>query len=246
MSRCAVSCEVLAIFAHFDDEVYASRMDPFSDPQAVAHYAANPPRLVPGFADLQRMVGLLLAERAPDDARVLVVGAGGGLELKVFAEAHPGWRFVGVDPSAEMLNLARLTLGPLAPRAQLHQGFIDSAPEGPFDAASCILTLHFVARDERQRTLTEIRRRLKPGAPFAAAHFSFRREERELWLARYAAFAVSSGVAPAQAANASAAIGERLPILSPEEDEQLLRDAGFAGVTLFYAAFAFRGWIAYA
>ena len=65
-------------------------MDAFSDPQAVARYAEGPPRLVPGFADLQRMVMLLLAERAPDDARVLVLGAGGGLEIKAFAEARPG------------------------------------------------------------------------------------------------------------------------------------------------------------
>jgi tRNA (cmo5U34)-methyltransferase len=35
-----------------------------------------------------------------------------------------------------------------------------------------------------------------------------------------------------------------LPILSPEEDERLLREAGFNGVSVFYAGFAFRGWVA--
>jgi tRNA (cmo5U34)-methyltransferase len=63
----------------------SEHLNHFSDPQAVARYAEGPPRLVPGFADLQRMTRLLLAERAPDDARVLVLGAGGGLELKAFA-----------------------------------------------------------------------------------------------------------------------------------------------------------------
>jgi tRNA (cmo5U34)-methyltransferase len=214
-------------------------MDAFSDPQAVARYAEGPPRLVPGFAGLQRMVMLLLAERAPEDARVLVLGAGGGLEIKVFD---------GVDPSAEMLNLARSTLGPLAARARLHHGLIDIAPEGPFDAASCILTLHFVERGERLRMLKDVRRRLKPGAPFAVAHFSFPQAagERDLWLARYAAFAVASGVEPAQAEKARAGIAAGLPILAPEDDEQLLRDAGFGGVSLFYVGFTFRGWVAYA
>src|SRR5687767_1511634 len=56
-----------------------SSADPFSDPQAVARYADGPPRLVPGFVHLQRMVTVLLAERVPRDGRVLVVGAGGGL-----------------------------------------------------------------------------------------------------------------------------------------------------------------------
>lgn len=223
-------------------------MDTFSDPQAIARYAEGPPRLVPGFADLQRMAMLLLAERAPDDARILVLGAGGGLEIKAFAEARPGWRFDGVDPSAEMLNLAKVTLGSLAARSQLHHGLIDSAPAGPFDAATCILTLHFVEREERLRTLGEVRRRLRPGAPFVVAHFSFPQgdADRDVWLARYAAFAVASGVEPSQAKDAKSAIAARLPILAPEDDERLLRDAGFTGISLFYVGFAFRGWVAYA
>jgi tRNA (cmo5U34)-methyltransferase len=39
-------------------------------------------------------------------------------------------------------------------------------------------------------------------------------------------------------------MAERLPILTSAEDEALLRDAGFADVSLFYAAFSFRGWVA--
>jgi tRNA (cmo5U34)-methyltransferase len=79
----------------------------FSDPEAVTRYLDGPRRFVPGLADLHRMTGILLAERAPPDAKVLVLGAGGGLELKALAEAHPGWSFVGVDPSGPMLALAR-------------------------------------------------------------------------------------------------------------------------------------------
>lgn len=221
-------------------------MEAFTDPQAVARYAEGPPRLVPGFADLQRMALLLLSERTPDDGRVLVLGAGGGLELKAFAQARSGWTFDGVDPSAEMLELAVATLGPLASRVRLHAGYIDTAPAGPFDAATCLLTLHFVPREERLRTLIALRRRLKPGAPLVIAHHSFPQGEgeREIWLSRYAAFAVSSGVEPAKAESARAAIGARLPLLAPEQDEALLREAGFTDICLFYAGFTFRGWVA--
>lgn len=221
---------------------------PFSNPEAVARYAEGPPRFVPGFADLHRMSAIVLAERAPEDARVLVLGAGGGLELKAFAAAEPGWTFDGVDPSSEMLKLAGRTLGPLAGRARLHEGYIDDAPEGPFDAAACLLTLHFLAPEPRRRTAMEIRRRLKPGAPFVAAHSSFPQDEgeRALWLSRYAAFAVASGAAPEHAANASAAVAAHLDLLSPEQDEAILREAGFSGITLFYSAFTWRGWVAYA
>ncbi len=116
----------------------------FSDPDAVARYAEGPPRMVPGFADMQRMARVLLADSAPDDARVLVLGAGGGLELKTFADSQPGWRFDGVDPSAPMLALARQAVGSHAGRVTLHEGYVDSAPIGPFDAAACLLTLHFM------------------------------------------------------------------------------------------------------
>lgn len=220
-------------------------MTGFDDPEAVARYAENPPRLVPGFSDLQRMTRLLLAEAAPADGRILVVGAGGGLELRAFAEARPGWRFVGVDPSAEMLKLARLTLGPLADRVELHEGYVASAPAGPFDGASCLLTLHFVPVAERLATLTEIRRRLKPGASFVVAHHSPPEgPARDLWLNRFAAFAADNGVELEAARGGARALGDRLPLLSPEAEVDLLQAAGFTDPQLFYAAFTFRGWVA--
>jgi tRNA (cmo5U34)-methyltransferase len=194
------------------------------------------------------MTTILLAERTPEDARVLILGAGGGLELKAFAEARPNWTFDGIDPSSEMLKLAEQTLGPLASRARLHKGYIDDAPEGPFDAATCLLTLHFLPPEERRRTVSEIRRRLKPGAPFVAAHSSFPQgaEERAVWLSRYAAFSVAKGADPNKFQHMRAAVEAHLSLLSPEQDAAILRDVGFSDVTLFYAAFTWRGWVAYA
>jgi tRNA (cmo5U34)-methyltransferase len=218
----------------------------FSDPQAVARYADGPVRQVPGFHAMQQMTALLLAEVVPPDGRVLVLGAGGGLELKVFAEAQAGWSFVGVDPSAEMLKLADAILGPLASRVELIEGYVDAAPQGPFDGATCLLTLHFLPSEERLHTLSEIRRRLKPGAPLIVAHHSVPQdaEQKLRWLNRYAAFAAASGVPGFDAGNAVAAINSRLPLLSPEQDVALLQQAGFDKVELFYAGFTFRGWVA--
>ncbi|MHB0771318.1 class I SAM-dependent methyltransferase [Bradyrhizobium sp. 5.13L] len=222
--------------------------DMFSDPQAVANYTNGPPRFVPGYNAMLSMAAILLAERAPEDARILVLGAGGGLELKAFALAQPDWRFDGVDPSAAMLGLARQTLGALAPRARLHQGYIDDAPEGPFDGATCLLTLHFVGVAERRRIASAIHRRLRPRAPFVVAHLSAPNgdEERPLWLSRYSAFLAFSGVEPEKAAAARDAVTNHLDILTPAQDEAVLREAGFTDPTLFYTGFAFRGWVAYA
>jgi tRNA (cmo5U34)-methyltransferase len=220
----------------------------FSDPEAVARYAEGPRRFVPGLEALHLMTGLLLAERTPTDARVLVLGAGGGSELKAMAEAHPRWRFVGVDPAAEMLRLAERSLGTLMDRVELIKGYIDDAPAGPFDAATCLLTLHFLAAPERERTVRRIHDRLRPGAPFVAAHASFPQDEgvRELWLDRYAAYPIAMGADPGQVGQARAAVAASLRSFSAEQDEAILRAGGFADPTLFYVAFTWRGWIAHA
>lgn len=147
-------------------------MKPFTDPAAVDRYSGATSAKVPGLADLQRMAAILLAERAPAEAEILVLGAGGGAELAVFAAARPGWTFLGVDPSRRMLDLARDRLGPHLDRIRLLEGYIDDAPDGPFDGAACLLTLHFLPRDARLATLRAMHRRMKPGAALVVAHHS--------------------------------------------------------------------------
>lgn len=221
----------------------------FSDPHMVARYTDGPPRFLPGLDALHSMTAILLAERVPEDATILVLGAGGGMELKALAEAHAGWRFVGVDPSREMLDLARSTLGALGGRVELIEGYIDDAPPGPFDGATCLLTLHFLDAPERRRTLRAIHRRLKSDAPLVAAHGSFPQHdgsERERWIARYAAFGLASGADPEKVQFAKAAVASGTTMLTPPQDEAILSHAGFHDVQLFYAAFTWRGWVAYA
>lgn len=221
-------------------------LEMFSDRERIAHYAEGPRRFTPGIDAVHRMTTILLAEHAPGDAQVLVLGAGGGLELRAMAEAEPGWRFTGVDPAGPMLDLAREALGAHAPRAELVEGYVEAAPAGPFDAATCLLTLHFLDRAERVRTLAELHRRLRPAAPLVVVHSSFPQGEpaRTRWLQRYAAYAVASGADPAQTEQARTAVAASLALLDPADDEACLREAGFTDVELFYAAFTWRGWVA--
>jgi tRNA (cmo5U34)-methyltransferase len=219
----------------------------FSDPAAVASYAERARRSVPGLDVLHGIVEQILAESVPDDGRVLVVGAGGGLELTYLAERHEGWTFDGVDPSAPMLDLARERMGSLAARAALHEGYVADAPEGPFDAATCLLTLHFLPREERLRTFLEVRRRLRPGAPLVTFHHSVPAGgTRAAWLARYARFVAGPAADPAQVAASAATLATQLPILGPDEDEALLQEASFEDVGTYYTALTLRGWVAYA
>lgn len=222
-------------------------MSSFSDPKIVSEYAARTAQIVPGLSDMHRMANIIISQSVPVDGRILVLGAGGGLELAAFAGMRPEWRFDGVDPSAEMIAMAKTILGPASTRVNFHEGYIESAPEGPFDAAVCFLTLHFLERAARQRTVNEVFRRLRPGSPFIVAHHSFPNAgaEKDRWLELYAAFSVLSGIPAEQARGGIASMKERLPVLPPAEDEDILRAAGFADINLFYAALTFKGWFCY-
>lgn len=216
---------------------------PYADPRAIASYAEDAWRKVPGLADLHRMMLLLLSERAPAAAHMLVVGAGGGMETRAMAEAQPGWRFTGVDPSPAMLALAHQATMPFTDRVDLIEGTVGQTPDGPFDGATCLLTLHHIDLSERLHTLQEVRRRLKPGAAFVVAHHAAPGPGPQDWMTRSMAFADRAGPDWAKAAERGRVMMERLPLLTPDEEEALLREAGFVDVALFYAAFSFRGWV---
>lgn len=70
--------------------------------------------------------------------------------------------------------------------------------------------------------------------------------ERAQWIARHAAYGAQSGTNPAHLAAAREAIGTRLTILSPDEDEAMLAEAGFQQISLFFVGLSFRGWLCYA
>lgn len=220
-------------------------VQPFCDPAMIAGYAEATPQRVPGYGDLHRMAVTLLAESAADNARFLVLGAGGGLELKAFTQARPDWTFVGVDPSQPMLDLAAQVLGPHVSQVELIHGYIDDAPVGPFDGATCLLMLHFLSAPERLDVLRALKDRLKPGAALIIAHHCKPETAPvEDWLARSAAFA-NGPMADVKAARSSAAgMAHHLTLLTAQEEEALLKEAGYIQPALFYAGLSFRGWVA--
>lgn len=230
------------------DESKDPFVEMFEDPARAQAYSAGPPAFTPGFSDVHKMVAILLEERLPPNGDVLVHGAGGGLELEALAQRHTGWQFVGVDPAKAMLDEAATRLGSLMQRITLHRGYIDTAPAGPFDGATSLLTLHFLDIEDRIDTVRQIAARLKPGAPLVVVHQSFpqKPEERARWLDRYEAFARANGVPAEMAQGARQGVGGMTTLLEPEQDIDVLRNAGLTRVSPFYRAFAWSGWVGYA
>lgn len=222
-------------------------LEMFEDPQRASVYAEGPPRFTPGFFDIHRMVGILIRERVASDASILVHGCGGGLELESLARENQNWTFLGVDPAKPMLDQAENRLAPFLDRMELHHGYIETAPSRLHDAATSLLTLHFLNEQERLETILQLMQRLKTGAPLVVVHTSFSQDEsdREIWLARYEAFAVASGVDPEIVRGARQAVAVSPTMFEPKKDMQILSDAGLLNVTSFYSAFTWRGWVGY-
>lgn len=223
----------------------------FADPEFVARYVEQgPAAFMPGHAGVLQMAGVLLAETVARDGVVLVVGAGGGLDTRALAQVEPGWRFVGVDPSPKMLELARVVVGPdIGSRLELIEGVVTDAPDGPFDAATLILVLGMIPDDgSKLALLREIRRRLRPGAPFVVVDRCDDRDGPDFRrnIDRYAAYARASGVPAETVAGAYTSQKANPGLVPAERNEALLNEAGFVGLEPFYRGMQWRGWIAYA
>ena len=221
----------------------------FEDPDFVKRYAEGPGRYVPGYVAMQQMAAQLIAERIGEGGRVLILGAGGGLEIEAFARAYPRWRFLGVDPAKEMLAAARTRAQACGARADWVEGYIFDAPRERCDAATSLLTLHFVADDgAKLETLKAIRDRVKPGAPFVLVDLCMDKgaADYSLRLERYRRFAINAGAAPDDVDNTVSRVRTIINTVAADRDEALLAEAGFTNTELFYAGHSWRGWVSYA
>lgn len=214
-------------------------------------YEQGPRWFIPGYDASHAMAAVLLRDRLGEQGRILVVGAGGGVELAVFAQECAGWRFTAVDPSAEMLERAKRKLAALGAgeRVSWIQGTVEAAPREAFDAATAFLALHFVPDDgQRLAALREIHARLAPGAPFLVIDGCSdpRAPSFEEDLRLYAASARRNGAPAERVAGAVKMLHENVAFVSREREEALLREAGFRSARLFYVALWVHGWLALA
>jgi len=222
----------------------------FFDAEHAAAYDQQFARIAPLRDALQLVLRLALSE-LPDDAHVLSVGAGTGIEVIDLALAFPGWRFTAVEPSAPMLAVCsdKLAAQGLAERCTLHEGYIESLPPGPpFDAATSLLVSHFLVQPAaRTDFFARIAARLRPGAPLFTAELATgaAADTFEGLFAIWARALASSGVTAEKLAAMRATYGRDVAVVAPEEVERILADAGFAKPVRCYQGLLIHAWLAH-
>jgi len=182
-------------------------------------------------------------------ARVLVVGAGGTAgEIIAAARLEPDWSFIAVDPSEPMLDLARLQLAKagLSDRVESILGSVaDLDATASFDAGIMIGVLHHLpGAAAKHDILSQIAKRLKPGAPLVLAGNYRAYASQPLFMAAWATRWRMSGAEPDEVHAKMGRIlqGAEQPG-SEEEVASLLTEAGFEEPVRFFASLFWGAWL---
>ena len=223
------------------------------DRERANQYDLDIRKAIPGYEALHAMTYSLLQNSLERSANLLIVGSGTGMELISYSQQNPSWLLTGVDPSSEMMEIARFELESrgLGDRVILHPGYVDTLPKTePMDAATLLLVMHFLADDgSKLKLLENITQRLKPGAKFiladlhgdkSAPYFS---QFVKVWQSFYFSQLDDRARVEAEAKFATA-IDNSIYFVPETRIIELLQQAGFTKVSKFYNAFLFGGWIA--
>ncbi|HQF54348.1 MAG TPA: class I SAM-dependent methyltransferase [Fibrobacteria bacterium] len=146
-----------------------------------ADYLRKARQQIPAYETLFQMADCLLDRELSTFAEVLVVGGGGGQEICSIG-LDKDWRMTVVDPSEQMCLAAkaRAEEAGIAGRCEIRAEAVSDLPDAEvFDAATCILVMHFLSKERQADLLDAISRRLKPGALLVAAHLVARDDPDE-------------------------------------------------------------------
>ena len=149
-----------------------------------------------------------------------------------------------------MLEIAENRLHSLPNAISLLQGTMLTAPipATKFDAASCILVLHFIdSYEEKLATLKGITSHLKSGAPFVlvSKYGQLDSSETELQFDLWRAYWLQhTKLSTTDLASMEQSI-RSLSFMREDDIVTLLQQAGFTQPSRFFATTLFGGWICY-
>lgn len=203
-------------------------------------------KLLPIAENMHFLIRLIL-QNLPTKSRVLCVGVGTGAEIFYLAKTFPDWTFVGVDPSAHMLEVCRERLKNIGilERCQLVHGYTQDLPaEASFDATLSILVGHFVKPEERLEFYKNMASRLKKNGILINTEISYdlNSDEFPIMLKNWEWVQTLMGATPESLASLPKQIREIVTVLPNNQVEDLIRKSGVHNPLRFFQSFMISGW----
>ena len=120
------------------------------------------------------------AELQPEQ-RVVDIGCGTGDLTVLIKQRHPDVEVIGLDPDLKALARARHKLDRAGLSAQLDRGFSDELPyeDASLDCVFSSFMFHHLGSEEKAKTLSEIRRVLRPSGRLHLLDFGGSTERRD-------------------------------------------------------------------
>ncbi|VEP13380.1 Methyltransferase type 12 [Hyella patelloides LEGE 07179] len=210
-------------------------------------YVLQARQCIPGRDALFLMARCYFENKLTKDAKILVVGAGGGEEIVSLGKYNPSWSFVGVDLSEKMLKLAhiRIQQEDLKNDVQLHRKEVFNLEERDFDAATCFLTLHFVPDDgSKLKILQTIKTKLKPNSPFILVDAAAMKETAEFRddVLAWKRHAQNNGMPP-EHLDKLVENTMNVPFVTEDRELELLASSGFKQIKKMYQGTWIHGWL---
>ncbi len=111
---------------------------------------------------------LIAAAKIESDHHILDIGCGTGSFVVLLKRQYPQVRVVGLDPDPKALRRAKGKIRRAGVSVQLDEGFSDELPyeTAVFDRVFSSFMFHHLEGPEREKTMREALRVLKPGGSF--------------------------------------------------------------------------------
>ncbi|MGK7938470.1 MAG: class I SAM-dependent methyltransferase [Xenococcaceae cyanobacterium] len=221
------------------------------DRERASKYDLDIRKAIPGYEALHEMAYTLLEKNSSQQSHVLVTGSGTGMEIINLCQRNPHWKFIGVEPSTDMMEIAknRIEIQGFTQQVKWHPDYVDSLPETQvMDAATLLLIMHFIPDDGSKLSLLQnIAKRLKSGATLVLADLHGDRESNSfkqlllVWKSFY--FNRLENISIEDKNKFDKAVNS-IYLIPENRIASLLKEVGFIEITRFYNAFLFGGWSA--
>jgi tRNA (cmo5U34)-methyltransferase len=207
-------------------------------------------KAIPAYQGMHLMVSSIIHSLLPEAANLLVVGAGTGMELIQLSQHNLQWKILAVDPSADMLAIARdkIQKFDLSTRVEIVKGYCqDLADTFFYDAATSILVMHFIPDDgSKLEFLQSIAKRLKSSAPLILVDIFGDKNSQEFQsiAASIPKYWEKMGMPSDKIEEGLKKVQGGIHTISEKRTIELLEEAGFKDIYRFYTGLWAGGWVA--